>query len=99
MITSKGMAFKQHGIAFISIMWKNISILKLHNFFFKSTGILDEDQDDKTILKRQKASVNGWLKREPNHNTLKNGFQKSPKSRYADEKRLALLSEEDEDEL
>lgn len=62
------------------------------------SGILDEDQDEVNIFKRKKKlPQNGHVKAEPNHNTMMNGFQKSTKSRYTDEKRLALLSEEEEE--
>lgn len=61
-------------------------------------GILDEDQDEVNIFKRKKKlPQNGHVKTEPNHNTMMNGFQKSTKSRYTDGKRLALLSEEEEE--
>lgn len=61
-------------------------------------GILDEDQDEVNIFKRKKKlRQNGHVKAEPNHNTMMNGFQKSTKSRCTDGKRLALLSEEEEE--
>ncbi|XP_062596858.1 uncharacterized protein LOC134258349 [Saccostrea cucullata] len=87
----------------LHLLWPSRSILYLLKgedpipYDLLITGVLDEDQDDKTIFKRKKKTkLNGQLRREPNHNTIKNGFHKSPN--YTDEKRLALLPEEEEEE-
>ncbi|XP_061172443.1 uncharacterized protein LOC133181832 [Saccostrea echinata] len=86
----------------LHLLWPSRSILYLLKgeepipYDLLITGVLDEDQDDKTIFRRKKTKLNGHLRREKNHNTIKNGFQKS--SNYTDEKRLALLPEEEEEE-
>lgn len=88
----------------LHLLWPSRSILYLLKgeepipYDLLITGILDEDQDEVNIFKRKKKlPQNGHVKTEPNHNTMMNGFQKSTKSRYTDEKRLALLSEEEEE--